>query len=229
MLTIGLRQLLCTASAFLLLTDSFAQQATFDCLNTIGHIEIIPNHNDSIDSYFDRAKHIGAIQNSTSNFEIRFYTIPSITNGGQVTIISCGEGHLSARRVEYWFKPRKSYGKRKINKVRVTSLVPTESWQVFMDSLQSLSFFTMPTMEDIRFKMKKYMTLDDGRVVEKRSWITDGAVYAYEIKIGSKIRTFSYHSPMAWYRTYDNVDELKMADDIRNHFVTNLMEAEKRR
>jgi hypothetical protein len=77
-------------------------------------------------------------------------------------------------------------------------------------------------MEDIRPKMKITMQLEDGRTVEKSSMITDGANYTYQIKIDNKVKTFSYHSPISWYIVYDSVEELKIADDIRNHFATNL-------
>ncbi len=66
------------------------------------------------------------------------------------------------------------------------------------------------------------MKLADGRTVEKRSMITDGANYTFQIKINSSFRTFKYHSPSAWYRAYDNVAELKEAADIIELFTSEL-------
>jgi hypothetical protein len=210
---------------FLFTSSSFAQKALPDCSSLTMGIELDANYDGTNDSFIDRHKEIGSIKNSPADLEIRCYTIPSLTNGGHVMIIKCENNQISARSIKYWFNPDKPAGKRKINKIEIKNLEPVQSWGVFFDSLQSLTFFTLPTMEEVRPKMKKYMTLDDGKVVEVRSQILDGVDYRYEIKIGLKIRTFSYHSPLAWYRTYDTVDELKKAGEIRNHFVSNLVEA----
>ena len=200
----------------------FGQSAIDDCSNLTEGIQIQEDSIAPYVSFVDKHRKIGAIQNSTSDFEIRYYVTPSLVNGGGVIVINCYQGSLKAQRINYWFNPKKSYEKRKVKKVEVIDLQPVTSWVAFIDSLKSLGFFTLPTMSKIRPKMKKYMTLKDGRTVEKRVEIMDGAIYTFEIKIGDKIRTFSYHSPMAWYRTYDNVRELKLAGEIQEHFVNDL-------
>ena len=174
--------------------------------------------------FIDRHRKIGKIEKSNSDFEIRYYVEPSLVNSGKVLIINCNDDGLVAKSVRYWFNPKRSYENVRINKTEVIKLKPLNSWRSFIDSLRQMNFFNFPTMDQVRPKMKKYMTLEDGRVVEKRAQIMDGATYTYQIKIGSKVRTFSYHSPKAWYNVYDNVPELKIADDIRNHFATNLIE-----
>jgi len=179
-------------------------------------------------NFIDDHRRIGYLQNSKHPVEIRYYYTPSLVNGGSVTIIQCIEGEFEAKKVEYWFNPNKTYEKRKINKTKVTPLTPKESWDSIIDSLHSMNFFNFPSMEVIRPRMKKTMKLKDGRIVEKRSMIIDGATYTYQIKIDNKIRTFSYHSPMSWYKVYDNVEELKIADDIRNLFETHLKEDKSR-
>lgn len=165
---------------------------------------------------------IGYISNSEFPVEIRYYYEPSLVNGGAVTIIQCIDGSFEAKKIEYWFNTKKKWEKRKVNKVEVIELRPTDSWNTFVDSLNSMNFFNFPSMEAIRSKMKIAMQLEDGRTVEKRSMITDGANYTYQIKINENVRTFSYHSPMSWYRVCDFVEELKIADEIRNHFTSNL-------
>jgi hypothetical protein len=116
------------------------------------------------------------------------------------------------------------YNKAKVNKTRITQLTPLKSWDNFFDSWELMNFYRFPTMETIRLKMKKLVTRADGRVVEKRSMITDGANYTFEIKIGNIIRSFTYHSPNAWYRANDNVDELRQATEIIEFFKMNLRE-----
>ena len=175
-------------------------------------------------TFVDRHRKIGRIENSQSNFEIRYYYKPSLVNGGRVIIINCAEGIIVARSISYWFPPRRPYERTKINRVEITELQPSISWGSFLDSLDLLNFFSFPTMEEIRPKMKKYISLDDGRVVEKRSQIMDGANYTYQIKVADKIRSFTYHSPLAWYKTYDNVPELKAADEFRRLFHDYLLE-----
>ncbi len=173
-------------------------------------------------NFINDHKKIGYIADSKYPVEIRYYYTPSLGNGGSVTIIQCIDKRLEAKKIDYWFNPKKHGKKRIINKVDVIGLTPIDTWVLFIDSLNSMNFFNFPTMEAIRPKMKITMQLEDGRTVKKRSMITDGAYYTYQVKIDDKVRTFSYHSPMAWYRAYDFVEELKIADDIRNHFVTNL-------
>lgn len=173
--------------------------------------------------FTDRHRKIGKIEQSNSDFEIRYYLTPSLVNWGRVVKITCTNGKLEAKSIEYWFNPKRSYEKARVNKIAITELRPSIPWQSFMDSLQSRNFFNFPTMKKIRPKMKKYMTLEDGRVVEKRASIMDGADYTYQVKIGNRIRSFSYHSPKAWYRVYDNVPELKIADEFRELFKTYLI------
>lgn len=192
------------------------------CGALLAGIEITPDTTLEKSSFINEHRKIGYISNSNSPVEIRYYYTPSLVNGGSVTIIQCNEGKFEAQKIDYWFNPKKSWEKRKVTKVEISELVPTSSWNSFIDSLNTMNFFNFPTMEVIRPKMKITMQLEDGRTVEKRSMITDGANYTYQIKIDNQVRTFSYHSPLSWYRTYDFVEELKKADDIRNHFVSNL-------
>jgi hypothetical protein len=179
------------------------------------------------DSFIDKNKKIGRIKDSKADFEIRYYYTPSLVNGGHVTIIYCTDDKMKARKINYWFSVKKDYDKRKINKIQTVELAP-KSWEIFFDSLELMNFYNFPTMETIRPKMKKFMTRADGKVVEKRSWITDGANYTFEIKIGNVIRAFTYHSPDAWYRAYDNVDELRQATEIIEFFKKSLSEGNSR-
>jgi len=207
----------------LALLYSFNSIGQISCDRLIYSIQIQP---DSVqpESFFpDQHKKIGRIEHSESSFEIRYYYSPSLTNGGSVTIINCANGILTAKKINYWFNPKKAFEKRRVNKIETAVLRPTDSWESFIDSLTNMNFFNFPTMEEVRPKMIKYMQLEDGRTVEKRSMITDGADYTYQVKLNDKIRTFSYHSPMAWFKVYDHVDELKMAEDIKNHFINNLI------
>ena len=202
----------------------YGQEMDFDCIQATDHIRITPDTVAREVSFIDKNKHIGSIANSRTDFEIRYYFTPSLVNGGQVTIISCSEGKITARKIDYWFNLKKDYEKRKISKTKTTQLEPVGTWKEFFDTLEVVNFYYIPTMDLVRPKMKKYMTLDDGRVVEKRSMITDGANYTFEMKKGSAIRTFSYHSPEAWYKVYDNVDELKQVSELINIFKVYLHE-----
>lgn len=200
-----------------------------DCETLVKTIAIEADPMLPFNTFENEHKKIGKIENSIYDFEIRYYLTPSIINAGHVIIINCTQDGLQARKVNYWFKPNKSSKERKINKIIITDLHPRHTWEAFMDSLQAMNFFAFPSMEEIRPRMKKYMTLADGRTVEKRSEVMDGAIYTFQVKIGNKIRTFGYHSPIAWYKAYDHVEELKIAEDIKNHFVNNLTEKENKR
>ena len=179
------------------------------------------------DSPIDKNKKIGLIKDSKADFEIRYYYTPSLVNGGDVTIINCSNNKTTAKKIKYWTSTKKSYLKGKPNKTQIIEVKPN-SWDIFFDSLELMNFYNFPTMETIRPKMKKFMTRADGKVVEKRSSITDGANYTFEIKIGNLIRTFTYHSPDAWYRAYDNVDELRQATEIIEFFKKSLREGNSR-
>ena len=192
------------------------------CGALLADLELTADTTEEKSNFINDHRKIGYIRSSEFPVEIRYYYTPSLSNGGSVTIIQCIDGRFEAKKLEYWFNPKKTWEKRKVNRVQVVELTPKDSWDSFLDSLNSMNFFNFPTMDVIRPKMKITMQLENGRTVEKRSLITDGANYTYQIKIDEKVRTFSYHSPISWYRVYDFVEELKMADDIRNHFVTNL-------
>jgi hypothetical protein len=198
------------------------------CGTFLAELELKADTTEVKSNFTNDHRKIGYISSSAFPVEIRYYYTPSLSNGGSVIIIQCVDKQFEAKKIDYWFNPKKTWDNRKVNKVEVTKLTPVDSWESFFDSLTSLNFFNFPTMEVISPKMKITMQLEDGRTVEKRSMITDGANYTYQIKIDDKVRTFSYHSPMSWYRTYDFVEELKIADDIRHHFVTNLKTKERR-
>ncbi|RAI95033.1 multicopper oxidase domain-containing protein [Algoriphagus yeomjeoni] len=201
---------------------SITSIAQVSCELLVNDFKVVSDSTIAYDSFIDENKKIGRIENSKSEFEIRYYYSPSLVNGGKVTIITCIDGNLQAKKIDYWFNPKKPYDKWKINKVEITELTPSKSWPSFFHSLDSMNFFEFPTMDEVRPRMIKYMLLADGRTVEKRSQIMDGANYTYQVKVDNNIRTFSYHSPMAWYQVYDNVEELKIADDIKNLFVNGL-------
>ena len=206
----------------LTLQFSIAARAQVSCELLVNDFKVVSDSTIAYDSFIDEHKKIGRIENSKSKFEIRYYYSPSLVNGGKVTIITCIDENLQAKKIDYWFNPKKPFEKRKITKVEIMELTPTISWPSFLNSLVSMNFFEFPTMDEVRPRMKKYMLLADGRTVEKRSQITDGANYTYQVKVDNNIRTFSYHSPMAWYHVYDNVEELKIAEDIKNHFLNGL-------
>jgi hypothetical protein len=200
---------------------AFGQVDNFNCSRVTEKIRITADSALYEDSFIDKNKKIGHIKDSKSDFEIRYYFTPSLVNGGHVTIISCEENKVKAKKINYWFSFKKDYDKRKINKTQTVELTP-KSWDIFFDSLELMNFYNFPTMETIRPKMKKFVTRTDGRVVEKRAMITDGANYSFEIKVGNIIRAFTYHSLDAWYRAYDNVDELRQATEIIDIFRNNL-------
>jgi hypothetical protein len=213
---------LLTTTLFLFFTViAFGQVDSFNCSNVTAKIKITADSALYEDSPIDRNKKIGRIKDSKADFEIRYYFTPSLVNGGYVTIINCTENKMKAKKINYWFSVKKDYEKRKINKTQTIELTP-KSWEIFLDSLELMNFYNFPTMETIRPKMKKFITRADGRVVEKRSSITDGAYYTFEIKIGNVIRTFTYHSPDAWYKAYDHVDELREATEIIDFFRESL-------
>lgn len=199
----------------------FGQVDNFNCSNVTDKIKITADTALYEDSFIDKNKKIGHIKDSKADFEIRYYYTPSLVNGGHVTIINCTGDKMKAKKINYWFSVKKDYDKRKINKTQTVELTP-KSWDIFFDSLELMNFYNFPTMETIRPKMKKFVTRADGRVVEKRSMISDGANYTFEIKIGNVIRAFTYHSPDAWYRAYDNVDELRQATEIIDLFKKSL-------
>lgn len=196
---------------------AFGQVNNFNCSSVTAKVKIIADTALYEDSFIDTNRKIGYIKDSKADFEIRYYYTPSLVNRGHVTIIDCTGDKMKARKINYWFSVKKGYNKRKINKTQTVDLTP-KSWDIFFDSLELMNFYNFPTMETIRPKMKKFVTRADGRVVEKRSMITDGANYTFEIKIGNVIRAFTYHSPDAWYRAYDNVDELRQATEIIDLF-----------
>lgn len=216
-------------SVFLSITLSlFGQVDNHTCLSVTDKIKI---NSDSVlydNSFISNNKQIGHIKNSKSDFEIRYYYSPSLVNGGQVTIISCLDDRIKVKRVDYWFSTKRSYERRRISKTKTVELTPIKSWNSFFDSLETMNFYNFPTMTTIRPKMKKFITMSDGRVVEKRSMITDGAIYSFEIKVGSDIRIFSYHSPEAWYKAYENVDELRQATTIIDFFSNSFKESNSR-
>jgi hypothetical protein len=181
-----------------------------------------------VNSFENEHKRIGKIENSVYNFEIRYYLTPSLTYDRQVIIINCTQKGLLARKVQYWYRTDSS-SKETIHKIVVTDLQPRHTWEAFIDSLQAMNFFAFPSMEAIRPRMKKFRTLAGGYTAELRTDITDGEYHTYQVKVGNKIRTFSYHSPLAWYKAYDHVEDLKMAEQISNHFVNNLIEKENKR
>ena len=213
---------------FLLYTfPVFGQVDSFSCHRVTDKIKITADSALYEDSFIDKNKNIGHIKDSKADFEIRYYYTPSLANGGHVTIISCTDNKMKANKINYWFSVKKDYDKRKINRTQIVELTP-KSWKLFFDSLELMNFYNFPTMETIRPKMKKYVTLADGRVAEQRSMITDGANYSFEIKIGNIIRAFTYHSPDAWYRAYDNVDELRQATQLIEYFKKSFREGNSR-
>lgn len=214
-------RLLTTTLLLLFTILAFGQGDNFNCSIVTGKIKITADSVLYEDSFIDKNKKIGHIKDSKADFEIRYYYTPSLVNGGHVTIINCADNKIKAKKINYWFSVKKDYDKRKINKTQTIELTP-KSWSIFFDSLELMNFYNFPTMETIRPKMKKFVTRADGRVVEKRSMITDGANYTFEIKIGNIIRTFTYHSPDAWYRAYDNVEELRQATEIIDFFRKSL-------
>ncbi|MBX2970678.1 MAG: hypothetical protein KF803_15005 [Cyclobacteriaceae bacterium] len=206
----------------------FGQESKFNCDLVTDRVKIESDSINYENSFIDNHKDIGLISKSKADFEVRYYNTPSLTNGGHVIIISCADNTIKAKKVTYWFSVNQDYEKRRINKTKVEELKPKKTWDSFFDTLEKLNFYDFPTMETIRPKMKKYMTLEDGRVVEKRSMITDGVYYTLEIKIADKIRKFSYHSPISWYRVYDHVDELRQAEEIKEFFKNNLTKGNSR-
>jgi hypothetical protein len=181
------------------------------------------------DNWFENEhKTIGKIGNSVYDFEIRYYLTTSLILNRQVIIINCTPKGLKARKINYLYNPDTT-AKERITKIVITDLLPRHSWEAFFDSLHSMNFFAFPSMEEMRPRMKKIKTLAGGYVVEQITLITDGEDHTYQVKVGSKIRTFSYHSPLAWYKTYNDIEELKTADQISNHFVNNLIEKRKKR
>jgi hypothetical protein len=216
---------LLTTTLFLISTHFlFGQADNFSCSKVTDKIKITGDTVFYDNSFIDKNKKIGHIKESKADFEIRYYYTPSLVNGGHVTIINCTGDNIKGKKINYWFSVKQDYDKAKIYKTKITELTPLNSWDNFFDSLEIMNFYRFPTMETIRPKMKKFVTRADGRVVEKRSMITDGANYTFEIKIGNIIRSFTYHSPDAWYRAYDNVDELRQATEIIEFFKTNLRE-----
>ncbi|UYN87586.1 MAG: hypothetical protein KIT51_04825 [Cyclobacteriaceae bacterium] len=215
-------KLILTTLIFLRTLSLFGQESKFNCDLISVQIKIKSDSLIYENSFIDKHKDIGLIGKSKADFELRYYNTPSLANGGHVIIISCVDNTIKAKKVTYWFSVKQDYEKRRINKTKVEELKPTKTWNSFFNTLDSMNFYNFPTMEEIRPKMKKYMTLEDGRVVEKRSMITDGVYYTFEIKIKDKIRKFSYHSPISWYKVYDHVDELKQAEEIKEFFKNNL-------
>lgn len=205
----------------------FVQGQVESCEGLVSSIQIEADSTPAYDFSADRHRKIGRIKDSNSRLEIRYYLTPSITTGSSVIIVKCVDGRFEARKIVYSINYKKPIERRKARSVIVTRLEPTTSWDSFINDLKDMTFFTFPTMDDVRPRMKKYMVLDDGRTVEKRVSIVDGAHYSYQVKIGNSIRSFSYHSPMAWFKVYDNVQELKIAEDIKNHFVNNLEKKKK--
>ncbi|MCB0496405.1 MAG: hypothetical protein KDC79_09750 [Cyclobacteriaceae bacterium] len=202
----------------------YGQTENFNCSEVTETIIITADSVLLESSFIDRNKKIGRIKDSESEFEIRYYFEPSLVNGGHVTIINCSRDKMIARKINYWFSAKNEYDKRRINKTETIELKP-KSWDIFFDSLQIMNFYSFPTMATIRPKMKKYVTRSDGKVVEKRAMITDGANYTFKIKIGNVIRVFTYHSPDAWYEVYDNVDELRQATELIKFFKRSLKES----
>lgn len=216
---------LLTTIFFLLSTHFlFGQTDDFCCSRVTDKIKITGDTFFYEDSFIYVNKKIGHIKDSKTDFEIRYYNTPSLVNGGHVTIINCTGDKIKGKKINYWFSVKKEYNKRKIKKTRTIELTPLKSWDDFFNSLEILNFYSFPTMETIRPKMKKFVTRAGGRVVEKRSMITDGANYTFEIKIGNIIRSFTYHSPDAWYSAYDNMDELRQVTEIIEFFKTSLRE-----
>lgn len=179
-------------------------------------------------NFIDEHRRIGYITNSKFPVEIRYYYSPSLSNEGSVIIIQCVEGRFVARKIAYWFKARKPPEKGKVKKIEVIELTPVNSWDSFFDSLNSMNFFNFPSMAEVSQKMEENRKMDDDRIVKKSSLITQKANYVYQIRIDNRVRTINYHFPFSKYMAYDLVKELKIADDIRNHFTSNLKPKEKR-
>jgi hypothetical protein len=198
-----------------------AQSAPCDCQALIRQYPITADSTKVNHELADEIKKVGSIYESDSDFEIRFYISSGITNGAHVKMISCAENRLKARAFHYWFKSDPVTNIHKINKVKVRKVRTDKDWSVVLKELEKLHFFMLPDMEKLRARMKKYGTRN-GKAVEIRREVLDGIGFTIQIKNGNYVRSLSYDNPGEYYKFYDNVEELRMADEIYKYFQTNL-------
>lgn len=198
-----------------------AQSAPCHCQALIRQYPITADSTKVNHELADEIKKVGSIYESDSDFEIRFYISSGITNGAHVKMISCAENRLKARAFHYWFKSDPVTNTHKINKVKVRKVRTDKDLSVILGELEKLYFFTLPDMEKLRPRMKKYGTRN-GKAAEIRREILDGTGFTVQIKNGDYVRSYRYSNPGSYYKFYDDVEELKMADEIYKYFQTNL-------
>tara|TARA_R110002124_G_scaffold201473_1_gene367992 strand:- start:509 stop:1165 length:657 start_codon:yes stop_codon:yes gene_type:complete len=202
----------------------FGQSQQFNCSRFSDTLKIEANGIKVEDiNNLNRQIDLKPIQSTQSDVEIRFYSKPSLVYGGTVIIISCKNGKMKANRIVS-IGNRDGDDETKINYTSKTAkLRPAEGWSTFFETLQNLDFFSLPTMDEIRPKMKKEYTNSNGEIREAKTLVLDGVLYTFEIKVRDRIRTFSYHSPESYYKNYINVIELQKATLIIRAFEKDLM------
>jgi|GEM_PF-5763063 len=205
-----------------------AQSAPCDCRALIRQYPIAADGTKPSHELADEIKKVGSIDESNSDFEIRFYLSPGITNGAHVKVISCAENRLTARAFHYWFKSDRMDNTDKIGKVKIRKVRTDKDLSVILGELEKLHFFTLPDMKKLRPRMKKYGTRN-GKAAEIRREILDGTGFTVQIKNGDYVRSYEYSNPGSYYKFYDDVEELKMADEIYGYFQANLKTKKVRR
>ena len=155
--------------------------------------------NGSPNSDFEKRIKIKPIDQSESEFEIRFYKHFSLSNTNDLKIIKYNNGDWQATRYEEWNKPVK---------IKKGALAPTTDFDTFIQSVLDRNILTLPDQSKLEDKMKKPTTLR-GRPAYQKIQVTDGHSYTVEIKQGDVFRIYRFHSPGRYAEFYDNVEELK--------------------
>lgn len=176
----------------------------------------------------DDIKKVRSIYESKSDFEIRHYVGRGITNGGHVTVISCKQNTLKARTFHYWVKLNHPSPDEKIKRVMIRKIKVNKAWNLVLEDLAKLHLFTLPDMDLLNPRMKKYAERN-GKIVEHRILIADGTSFTIQIKSGTDIRSYGYSNPDSYYKFYDDVEELRMAGEISSYLSLNLKTKKPRR
>ena len=78
------------------------------CGAFLAELELKADSTEAKSNFINDHRKIGQITNSAFPVEIRYYYTPSLSNGGSVIIIQCVEKRFEAKKIDYWFNPKKT-------------------------------------------------------------------------------------------------------------------------
>jgi hypothetical protein len=140
------------------------------------------------------------------DFQLRFWTFPSLEDYTSIFILSKKNNHWTARFFEF--------RKLVINKITEIS-VNQNKLDGLWEKLNKNQILTLPNQWDLRDKFVKFSSdttealYSEGN--ERRIAMTDGVQYIFELSTQIKKRSYSYHCPKSYLTHFANVEELYRA------------------